>query len=78
VLVTLSAPVGSLPLAAFAPDQAPEAVQAVALVEDQVSVEDAPPATLVGSALKVRVGSGNTVTVRFLVAVPPGPAHESE
>lgn len=52
----MSAPVDWLPLAALLPDQAPEAVQAVALVEDQVRVELAPEATVLGAALRLTVG----------------------
>jgi hypothetical protein len=64
VLVPVSAPVGSLPLVALAPDHAPEAVQPVALVDDQVSVELAPFAMVCGVALIVTVGGGEfTVTV---------------
>ena len=46
------------PEVAFVPDQAPEAVQDVALVEDQVSVEDPLYDTDVGLAEKLRVGAG--------------------
>ena len=47
------------------PDQPPEAVQAVALVEDHVRVDAAPLAIVLGLALKltVAVGVGVTVTV---------------
>lgn len=51
-------PVELEPLVALVPDQAPEAVQEVALVEDQVKVEVPPLATLVGLALIVTVGAG--------------------
>lgn len=53
------------PLRALVPDQAPEAVQEVALVVDQVSVDAAPLATVLGFALRltVAVASGVTVTV---------------
>jgi hypothetical protein len=52
-------------LSALAPDQAPEAVQEVALVVDQVRVDAEPLATVLGLATKVTVapGSGVTVTV---------------
>jgi len=46
------------PLAPFAPDQPPDAVQEVALVEDQVSVELPPLFTVLGLAVKVTVGAG--------------------
>ena len=48
---------------ACAPDHPPEAVQAVALVEDQVNVELPPLETLVGLALSDTVGGAETVTV---------------
>jgi len=46
------------PLVASAPDHAPEAVHEVALVDDQVSVELAPLATVLGLALRLTVGAG--------------------
>jgi hypothetical protein len=59
-----SAPVLCDPLMGSVPDHAPEAVQEVALVTDQVNVELAPLATLVGLALNEMVGSAEeTVTV---------------
>ena len=46
------------------PLQPPEAVQEVALVEDQLSVEPLPEVTVLGLALNVTVGAGAaTVTV---------------
>ena len=49
---------------ASVPDHPPDAEQAVALVEDQVSVEWPPLATLVGFALKLMPGGGaDTETV---------------
>ncbi len=61
----VEAPVDCDPLVALAPDQAPEAVQAVALVDDHVRVDAAPLATVLGLALiaTVAVGLGLTVTV---------------
>ena len=56
--MAVSAPVEDEPLAPFAPDQAPEAVQAVALVDDQFSAELLPLATVLGLAVKVTVGAG--------------------
>ena len=56
----VNAPVDWLPEVALAPDQAPEAVQDVALVEDQVSVEEPPLVTDVGFALIDTVGAGVT------------------
>jgi len=53
-------------------------VQEVALVEDQVSVELPPVATLVGLALIVTVGAGVvTVTVADCAALPPVPVQVS-
>ena len=67
-------PVDEDPLLGFAPDQAPDAAQAVALVAVHVRVELAPLAMLPGVALKVMVGAGAfTVTVADWDALPPGP-----
>jgi hypothetical protein len=58
----------------LAPDHAPEAVQEVALVADQVSVELLPLATVLGLAEKLTVGAGVvTETVADWVALPPPP-----
>ena len=46
------------PLVPRVPDHPPDAVQAVALVEDQLSVDFPPLATLVGLALNVMLGGG--------------------
>jgi len=75
VLEDESAPVDWLPLVAFDPVQAPLAAQLVALVVDQVSVEDPPLDTEAGLALKVTMGAGLavTVTVTDLEVVPPAP-----
>src|SRR5689334_12576900 len=56
-------PVDWVPLVALAPDHAPEAVQLLASVEDQLSVELAPAASICGFAPIVTVGAGTTVTV---------------
>jgi len=63
------------PLVALLPDQAPDAVHEVALVEDQLSVEEAPLAIVLGLALicTVAVGCAVTVTVADCEAVPPVP-----
>jgi hypothetical protein len=66
-------PVDWVPLVALLPDQPPEAVQLVASVVLQVSVEDAPLATEVGLAASVTVGAGRMVTVADWAADPPGP-----
>lgn len=52
-----SGPVDSLPAVPFAPDQSSEAVQEVAPVDDQVSMDDPPFGMLVGLALKETVGA---------------------
>ena len=60
------------------PDQPPEAVQDVALVEDQDKVELPPLATLPGVAVSVTPGTGAaTVTVVDWAARPPGPLQVS-
>jgi hypothetical protein len=82
VLVIVSAPVDSEPPVALAPDHAPEAVQLVASVDDQVSVELAPLATVCGLAVIVTVGgvgggAAVTVTLADCEALPPGPVQLS-
>jgi hypothetical protein len=60
------------------PDQAPEAVQEVALVAAQVNVELLPLATVLGLAVSVKVGAGEvTDTVADCVALPPVPVQVS-
>jgi hypothetical protein len=72
--LAVSAPVDCDPVAALAPDQAPEATQDVALVADQVSVELLPLATVLGLAAKLTTGAGVvTETVAAWVALPPLP-----
>ena len=77
VLVLVSAAVDSLPPAGgvLAPDQPPEAVQAVAFVEDQVSVEDPPLATDAGFAASdtVCTGGGEGSTAELSALPPPQP-----
>jgi hypothetical protein len=78
----LSAPVDCDPLRALAPDQEPAALQAVALVEDHVSAELLPEATVLGLELILTVGAGGvgtpvTVTVAIWVTEPSGPVHVS-
>ncbi len=59
----MSAAVACEPLVASLPDQAPEAVQEVAFLEDHSRVELAPLATVLGLAVKLTVGGGGfTVT----------------
>jgi hypothetical protein len=74
VALAVSAPVDCEPLRAMPPDQAPEAVQLVAEVEDHVSVALPPLAMAVGPTLKLTVGNGAlTETVVDCAALPPGP-----
>jgi len=67
-----------LPLTAFVPLQAPEAVQEVALLEVHVKVEPLPLVTLVGFALIDTLGGvADTVTVADCDAEPPEPVQVS-
>jgi len=76
--LAVSAPVVCDPLTALAPDHDPEAVQAVALVADQVSVELLPLATVLGFAARLMVGTGCvTDTVADCAALPPVPVQVS-
>ena len=67
------------PLTGLAPDQDPEAVQAVALVADQVNVALLPLATVLGLAARLMVGTGCvTETVADCAAeLPPVPVQVS-
>jgi hypothetical protein len=80
VVFAVRAPVDAEPLTGSLPAQPPEAVQAVALVEDQLRVELPPLATVLGLALSVTVAAGAalTVTVAVCTALPPGPVQVSE
>jgi hypothetical protein len=70
--------VDCVPVSALAPDHDPEAVQAVALVADQVSVELLPLATVLGLAARLMVGTGCvTDTVADCAALPPVPVQVS-
>jgi hypothetical protein len=72
--LAVSAPVDCEPLIALTPDQPPEAVQDVALVADQVSVELLPLATVLGLAAKLTTGAEVvTETVAAWAALPPLP-----
>jgi hypothetical protein len=68
-----------VPEVVFEPVHAPDAVQLVVLVDDQVSVDVPPEATDVGEAENVSVGAVElvTVTVTERVIVPPDPVHAS-
>ena len=62
------------PVAALAPDQAPDAIQDVAWVADQVSMALLPLATVPGLADKLTVGAAVvTETVADCAALPPLP-----
>ena len=66
------------PAVASEPLHPPEAVQAVALVDDQVSADVAPLFTVVGFAVKVTAGAGVvTDTVADCDALPPVPVQVS-
>ena len=66
------------PLAALAPAQAPDAVQAVALVANQFRVELEPLVMLLGLATSMIVGADEfTDTVVDCAALPPDPEHVS-
>jgi hypothetical protein len=78
VAFAVSAVVDCVPLMALLPDQAPEAVQAVALVDDQFKVELLPLMMVLGLAAKTTVGMGGvTETVVDWVALPPAPVQVS-
>ena len=79
MVAALSAPVLQLPLVDSLPLHPPEALQLVALLEDQLSVEDPPLLMLVGFALKLTVGlaGADTLTVTDRVALPPEPLQVS-
>jgi hypothetical protein len=80
----VSGPVDSLLAVVFVPDQAPDAVQEVALADVHVSSAALPLGMLVGLALKLTVGKGGgggvfcTVTVAVALALPPEPVQVSE
>jgi hypothetical protein len=65
-IVEVKAPVLKLPLVDSLPDQPPEAVHPVALLDDQVSVADPPLLMLAGLALRFTVG----VTARAFTLIP--------
>ena len=76
--MALSAPVLALPFVGSFPDQPPDAVQPVALLEDQLSTADPPLLTVVGLALRLTEGAGaETLTVTDCAALPPGPLQVS-
>ena len=63
-----------VPLLDLLPDQAPDAVQEVVFVADQLNIELAPFATVLGLLVKLTTGVGNaTDTVADCEALPPAP-----
>ena len=68
-----------LPLVDSLPLHPPEALQLVALLEDQLSAEAEPLVTVAGLALRVTVGlaGADTLTVTDRVALPPEPVQVS-
>jgi hypothetical protein len=77
VVVAESAPLVALPLVAFAPDQPPDAVHAVAFVLVHDSCAVAPLVTLAGDALRFTVGAGTTLTIFESLPEPPAPVQVS-
>jgi hypothetical protein len=78
VALAVRAPVDCDPLIALAPDQAPEAVQPVALVADQFKVELPPLATVLGLAAMLTTGAvAVTDTVADWLELPPVPVQLS-
>jgi hypothetical protein len=76
--LAVSAPVDCDPLNDLVPDHDPEAVQAVALVADQVSVAPLPLTTVLGPATRLMVGTGwVTETVADCAALAPDPVQLS-
>jgi hypothetical protein len=76
VVDCVSAGVTNVPEVGRLPDQPPDAVQLVALADDQVSVEVPPLPTCVGFAEMLTVGTGGvalTATVAVFPVEPPGP-----
>ena len=69
-----------VPVRDLAPAHAPDAVQEVALLDDQLRVDALPLRIVLGLALKltVTVGFALTVTVAVCAAVPPAPVHVRE
>ena len=75
----MSAPVDWVPEVVLAPDQPLDALQDVAFVEDQVSVEDAPFATVAGLATRDTVGAVDAADPGVAeLAVPPPQAESTE
>jgi hypothetical protein len=64
-----------LPLVPWLPPQAPDAVQLVALLLDQLRVVESPLSMVEGLAERLKVGAGGSVTrtVTLSLALPPAP-----
>jgi hypothetical protein len=78
VVLELSAPVDCEPLEGRAPLQPPDAWQAVAFAEDQLSVALPPLATALGPTLRLTVGVGDlTDTIVDWLPRPEGPSQAS-
>jgi hypothetical protein len=76
--LAVTAPVDCEPVSPLEPLQPPDAVQAVALVLDQVSEEEMPDFTLLGVAVSVKIGAAlDTVTVVDCVTGPCHPVQVS-
>ena len=71
LVADFSPPVPALPETGFVPDQSPEALQAVAPVDDHVRVAALPAATNAGLTLNVTVGDAG----EFLPALLPMSSH---
>jgi hypothetical protein len=72
VVVALSAPVLALPVVGSFPDQPPEAVQPVAFVDDQLSVEADPLLTVPGVAVRLTPGAVTAVGAVEVLAATAG------
>jgi len=78
LVAAVSAAVLCEPLIASVPLQPPEAVHEVALVDDQLSVDAAPLATVLGVAVRATDGAGVvTEMVADCAALPPAPVQVS-
>jgi len=74
VALAVSAPVDCEPLTGLAPDQAPEAVQAVACFADQFKVALPPLVITLGPTLRATEGAADLIdTWVDWVALPPEP-----
>jgi hypothetical protein len=76
VASAVSAPVDCEPLAALAPDQAPDALQLVASVDVQPIDATFPLVIELGGGLKVIVGAGAAAEIMAdCEELPPAPVH---